>query len=68
MPFYPGYPKTAAARAIFSRDCNAVFKHHCVAIAQKKLETGHKMCQQNLPTEKLPEYSEFSALFQKLLH
>ena len=37
----------------------AIFRNSCFAIAQKKMHRGYAVWQQNLPTEKLPEYSAF---------
>ena len=56
------YVKAATIRAI-TLDCNASFRNYFVAIARKKIAARILVCLQNLPIEKLPEYSEFQLFF-----
>ena len=51
-------------RQFFACNCNAVFRNYCFTIVQKKLHRGYAVCQQNLPTEKLREYSVFIFFLQ----
>ena len=44
----------------FTRDCNAIFRNDCVAIAQKILQPGYMVLLQSLLVERFPEYSELS--------
>ena len=49
---------------VFTRDCNAIFRNYCVAIARKKATRLHS-AMAKFAIDKLPEYSELS-LFQQL--
>ena len=48
----------------FTRDCNAMFRNYNIAIKQKKLQPGYRVCQKNLILDILI----FLQIFQKLFH